>query len=118
MAMLNKLFKKMFINKKISIFYFLSFFLYALSFSLVFIANSYSSQSYNEFLSNRISECATQNTTTESVNFNYQLTNSNSDDATRESLSKNITLVYDISRQSTATHFYTGRAIFDGSKKI
>lgn len=118
MAMLNKLFKKMFINKKISIFYFISFFLYALSFSLVFVANSYSSQSYNELLSNRISECATQNTTTESVNFNYQLTNSNSDDATRESLSKNITLVYDISRQSTATHFYTGRVIFDGSKKI
>lgn len=117
MAMLNKLFKKMFINKKISIFYFLSFFLYALSFSLVFVANSYSSQSYNELLSNQISQCATQNTTTDSVNFNYQLTN-NSDGATRESLSKNITLVYDISRQSTATHFYTGRAIFDGSKKI
>ena len=118
MAMLNKLFKKMFINKKIPIFYFLSFFLYALSFSLVFVANSYSSESYNEFLSNRISECATQNTTTESVNFNYQLTNSNSDDAAKETLSKNITLVYDISRQSTATHFYTGRVIFDGSKKI
>lgn len=118
MAMLNKLFKKIFINKKISIFYFLSFFLYALSFSLVFVANSYSSESYNEFLSNRISECATQNTTTDSVNFNYQLTNSNSDDASRENLSKNITLIYDISRQSTATHFYTGRVIFDGSKKI
>ena len=89
-----------------------------MSFSLVFVANSYSSESYNEFLSNRISECATQNTTTDSVNFNYQLTNSNSDDTSRESLSKNITLIYDISRQSTATHFYIGRVIFDGSKKI
>lgn len=116
---LKEFFKKFFIKNKFNLFYgTVISLIFCFCWSVVFISNSFSTDSKNELSSEIISACSINNTTTKSVNVNYRLTNGENEYANRNGLSKTIDYVYDISRQSTATYFYSGRVIFEGERKL